>query len=571
MSSERPVAAARYAPFAAALALVALAALLVACVYGRSLRYPFTRDDPAHLGQVERFARAPAQWGDHFREEFWAQGSRSGLYRPLTALTIQATVHVAGREPLPLRIGNLALLALAAAAAGLLARRLGVGAGGAALLTALVAVHPLLSETALEVVSRSETQAALGVLAAAGLLARGGGGGATALLVLASFGAALLSKEGAFAALPALLYLLFASRAEPAGDASARAAGRARAPGRGLPLLGLAVALLAALALRVAVFGDFVGFAPEETAYVDNPLIDADFMTRLATGMNVLGRYLALLVWPRDLSIDWSYAAIVPSAALDRFGLGGAAALLFGLLWFAAAVRGGGARRAEAFGLLLAGASWFLISNVARPVGTVMGERLFTLPAIGLLLALVAALARTVGQRPRRVPLIAPLVVVAAAAVAALGWRGTQRAAEWRDGLVLYEAAARVAPQSARVHCTLAHLLRARGRDDEAQAAAERALELLPEYGKAHAELGGCLAARGATGAALVHLWLSAAAPQSGMAEQLALQTAQRRYLGDARVRADFVRRAEQLEAKWGTRPLYAALAKERLRVSAIR
>lgn len=570
MSSERPVATARPASFAAALALVALAALLVACVYGRSLRYPFTRDDPAHLGQVERFARPPAQWGDHFREEFWAQGGRSGLYRPLTALTIQATVHVAGREPLALRIGNLALLVLAAAAAGVLARRLGVGAGAAALLTALVAVHPLFSETALEVVSRSETQAALGVLAAAGLLARGGGG-ATALLVLASFGAALLSKEGAFAALPALLALLFLSRAEPAVEGSARAAGRVRAAGRGLPLLALAVALLAALALRVAVFGDFVGFAPEETAYVDNPLIDADFMTRLATGTNVLGRYLALLFWPRDLSIDWSYAAIVPSAALDGAGWGGAAALLLGLLWFAAAVRGGAARRAEAFGLLLAGASWFLISNVARPVGTVMGERLFTLPAIGLLLALVAALARSVGQRPRRVLLVVPLVVVAAAAVAALAWRGTQRAAEWRDGLVLYEAAARVAPQSARVHCTLAHLLRARGRDDEAQAAAERALELLPEYGKAHAELGGCLAARGATGAALVHLWLSAAAPQSGMAEQLALQTAQRRYLGDARVRAEFVRRAEQLEAKWGTRPLFAALAKERLRVSALR
>ncbi|MBL8841094.1 MAG: DUF1736 domain-containing protein [Planctomycetes bacterium] len=567
MSSERPVATARPASFAAALALVALAALLVACVYGRSLRYPLTRDDPAHLGQVERFARPPAQWGDHFREEFWAQGSRSGLYRPLTALTIQATVHVAGREPPALRIGNLALLALAAAAAGLLARRMGVGGGAAALLTALVAVHPLLSETALEVVSRSETQAALGVLAAAGLLARGGGGGAVALLVLASFGAALLSKEGAFAALPALLYLLFASRAEPAGDGSGRATERARAPGRGLPLLALAVALLAALALRVAVFGDFVGFAPEETAYVDNPLIDADFGTRLATGLHVLGRYLALLAWPRGLSIDWSYAEIAPSAALDRFALGGAAALLLGLFWLIAALRGGAARRAEAFGLLLAGGSWLLISNVARPVGTVMGERLFTLPAIGLLLASVAALARTAGRPPLR----GLLAVVAAAAVAALGWRGTQRTAEWRDGLVLYESAARVAPQSARVHCTLAHLLRARGRDDEAQAAAERALELLPEYGKAHAELGGCLAARGATGAALVHLWLSAAAPQSGMAEQLALQTAERRFLGDARVRADFVRRAEQLEAKWGTRPLFAALAKERLRVSAIR
>ncbi len=551
MPPERPVVLRRL------FLLVALAALTVGLVYGRSLRFPFTRDDVAHLGQVERFARSPVAWGDHFREEFWAQGGRSGLYRPLTALSIQATIHVAGREPLPLRVGNLALLALAAAAVGALALRLGVPFQAALLLTGLVAAHPLLSEAVLEVVSRSETQAALCVLCTALLLASGGGGGAKALLVLMSFGAALLSKEGAFAALPALLALLLRARAIDGG-----APRSTRGPL--LLLLALAVALLAALALRVRVFGDFVGFAPEETAFVDNPLIDAPFATRLFTGISVLGRHVGQLLWPQSLSVDWSFAAITPLASpRDPWFAAGVATLLLSVAWLVAAWRAGASRRAEWFGLLLAGGSWWLISNISRPVGTVMGERLFTLPAIGLLLALVAALARLVVAPAARKSLFA----LGGAVVVALGLRSSVRANDWRDGLTLYTAAARVAPASARVECTLAHLLRERGEADAAAPHAQAAIERLPDYGKAHAELGACLAARGAIGAALVHLWLAASARGAGAIEQLQLQTAQRRYLGDARVRADFTRRAQELIVKWGERPLFAALARECERV----
>lgn len=550
MVSERPV-------VRRAAGIFALAALLVAALYGRSLDAPFTRDDALHLAPGERFERPPARWGEHFGEDFWAQGSRSGLYRPLTALTIQATVAAAGREPRWLRAGNLLLLALLAAAAGALALRFGLPPGAGALLAALVAVHPLWSEPALEIVSRGETQAALFVLLSALLVERGGGGG-FALATLACGGAALLSKEGAFAALPAIALVGGAPRA--VGAPRRRVA---------LPLLGLAVATLGALALRIEVFGDVAGFAPEETAYVDNPLIEAPFAVRLFTGLAVLGRYVLLLVWPARLSVDWSYAAIVPlESPADPWCAAGAAALVGGLVWLAAAWRGGAARRAERFGLLLAGGSWLLVSNVVRPIGTVMGERLFALPALGLLIAAVGAAARAGAGATASLTARRALAAAGVAAAAALGARTFVRAGDWRDGLALYEAAAQVAPDSARVRATLAHILLARGRADEALDQAQRAVAILPEYGKAHGELAAAHASRGAFGAALVHLWLAAAAPGASPSDQLRLRLAQERTLAQPRARADFVRHAALLCERWSGRPLFEALRTETARVA---
>ncbi len=579
MADERPLdrqhsgkLAGRLAASLATLCSVVLVAAVVVAIYGRALSFPFTRDDTAHFGMKERWERPPSKLGDHFREEFWGEGNRSGLYRPLTATTIQATVWASGLAPRPLRAGNLALLAAMAIAAAVLARRLGVSRGGALLLALALAAHPLLSETVLEVVSRSETQAAVGVLGVALLLAPRLSApprllaGRADLACVSSFSwvrvlaialamiAALLSKEGAFAALPAL-WLLGWQRNETTTRLRMSVA--------------LALALLSALALRVVVLGGLVGLDSEQIAFVDNPLIAAPFATRWFTGVAILGRQLAQLVWPASLSADWSFAAILPlTGPRDPYFVAGAVAVVLLLLWLAIAWRQRAARPAELFGLLLAGSSWLLISNVLRPVGTVMAERLFTLPAVGLLLALTAALDRWWTGRGAR-PLVA---LVGVAAVAALGARSFARAGDWRDGLTLYEAAARVAPDSARVQCTLAHILRERGRVAEARPHAERAVAILPDYGKAHSELSACLAGSGAIAQGLVHLFLASRAPGATATEQLSYETARRRYLADTsaneRLLAELRRYGAELCARHPDLELYAQLRDELTRLA---
>ncbi len=540
--------------------VLAVAALIVA-IYGRGLAFPLTRDDIAHFGDRQRWERPLWRLSAHFGEEFWARGSRSGLYRPLTATTIQATEWFAGLEPFALKLGNAALLAATALAAAALARRLGASSGAATILALLIAAHPLLSETVLEVVSRSETQAALGVLLCAYCFAGPSRGLGSSVAAGAWFLFALLSKEGAFAATPALFVLAVVR--PPASEPMARDLPPSQR-GPFFPCLALVAALVIALAARAAVFGDLVGLDASEIARLDNPLVDQPFATRLVTGVALLGRYLSLLFWPAGLSADWSFAAITPLHGLgDVHFVVGAAALVAGSLWLAFAWRRGAAGRAELAGLLAAGSSWLLISSIARPVGTILAERLFCLPTIGLLVALVAALDRRLAApAPRRLA-----AGVALVAVAALAARGFVRVGDWQSGLTLYTAASRVAPDSARVQCTLGHITREHGDLASAKPCLERALNILPDYGKAHAEMAALLGTTGATGGALVHLWLAARAPGATKQDELAFQAASRRFAADPRVRAEFKRYGQALVARRPDVELHRELGRELLKM----
>jgi hypothetical protein len=464
-----------------ALGLIVTVLVAGTAIYARALRFPFSRDDDVHFQMRERWERPPAKLLEHFREDFWGGVEGCGLYRPLTAVTIQATAWWRGLDPLRLRAGNLLLHALVALTAAALARRGGVSRTGSALLALLIVAHPLFSEDVLEVVSRSELQATLGSIAAAAFLVAGrvevGPAAGAALCFL--FG--LLSKEGATAALPALLGLLIV---RPGGDRGGAADRRTRAIAALLLLASLASVLL----LRGRVLGSFVGLDAARIPPLDNPVVDAPFAVRLLTAIANLGRYVGLVVFPVHLSPDYAFAAVAPlrGVADVHFGLG-VLALLLGGAWLVAAWRRG--HRVETFGLLVAGSSWFLVSSIAVPIGTLFAERLFHLPGCGLLLAAVARLDRVVTTRAA--PATGRIAVVAGAlAVAALGARSWVRAGDWHDQLMLYTRALDVVPESARVHCSVGHWLRRAKREAEARPRIERALEILPTYRQAIFEAG---------------------------------------------------------------------------------
>jgi protein O-mannosyl-transferase len=470
-----------------ALALIASVLAAALAIYQRALPFPFSRDDDVHFRMGERWSRPPARLAGHFREDFWGGGEGCGLYRPLTAVTIQATAWWRGLDPLPLRGGNLLLHALVALTAAALARRGGVSRPAALLLALLLAAHPLFSEDVLEVVSRSELQATLGVFAAAALLVGAPAGPRTG--ICASIGAAvgaalcylfgLLSKEGATAALPALLALRFAPTGASEGGAAERKA-------RSIAALLLLAALLAVLLLRGEVLGSYVGLDVSKIPTLDNAVVGEPFGVRLLTGVANLGRYLGLVALPIRLSPDYAFAAIAPLRTIaDANFVLGTLALFLGGAWLVTAARRG--RRVEAFGLLVAGSSWFLVSSIALPIGTLFAERLFHLPACGLLLAAAAALDRGVARRPaaRRIAVAAGVL-----AVAALGARSWVRAGDWRDQLTLYSRALEVVPESARVHCSVGQLLRLSQREADARPHIVRALEILPSYRQACYEAG---------------------------------------------------------------------------------
>ncbi len=398
------------------------------------------------------------------RDYYWGSPLQDvTLYRPLTVLSYLLHVRTTGAQALPFLLGNVLLHA----AVSLLVLRLGqrlVGDHGALVGAAVFAVHPLHTEAVAWIMGRSELLAALFGLASclAWLRALDPAArrplacaiGASALYLAAS-----LSKEHAVL-LP--VWAAFAAMVSRPRRASTLAAG----------LAGTALALATFLALRSYALAREPEMALDPALY--NPASSVAPPLRWLSAAAVAARYAFLFVWPARLSHDYSFAQIPASTGI---GLLEAAGILLvvglGASLFLSARRGSGI----ALALAICPVTFFLVSNVPFPIGTIMAERLTYLPSAGLALVAgsVASARLRASDRGRRV---ATLVV--AAALVALAGRTLARNLDWRDDGALYSSALRISPRSAQVLMILSDRARARGDLTSALDLAERALRIYP-------------------------------------------------------------------------------------------
>ena len=185
--------------------------------------------------------------------------------------------------------------------------------------------------------------------------------------------------------------------------------------------------------------------------FYDNPIVGAGFVAGRLTALQVMGKYVALLVWPARLSCDYSWAQIPP--------VGGSAADWLGLLALAAATAAGvWLWRGNRTALFLAGAALLVFlptSNLLFPIGTIMAERFLYLPAIAFaagVVAAVGAVEKRVGD-PRLTPVVLGVIVMACAA------RTWVRNLDWQDDLSVGRAAVAASPESFKSHKLLAYAL----------------------------------------------------------------------------------------------------------------
>jgi tetratricopeptide (TPR) repeat protein len=180
--------------------------------------------------------------------------------------------------------------------------------------------------------------------------------------------------------------------------------------------------------------------APAEFPFTDNPLIGAGFWTGRLGALNVVGRYIGLLVWPAQLSCDYSYAQIPVSGGVWEWALLAATAAF--LIW-----------RRSRTSLFLAGAAFLVFlpsSNLIFPIGSIMAERFLYLPSIAFAAAIVWAV---YAIQPRRAPAILGVVI------ALFALRTFVRNTDWQDDLTLSDAAVRVCPASFKTHKMRANAL----------------------------------------------------------------------------------------------------------------
>ncbi len=453
-----------------------MAALLAAICYLNTIPNQFVFDD---LDQVAHnpLVTQPASAGAIFKSHYWQHVTPAGkLYRPLVVLSYALNHAVSGPSPAGYHLANLLLHAVCAGLVVLLGARLGLGNGSSLAAGLLFATHPIHTEAVASVVGRAELMAAAAVLAAWVIhlsSPRPGAGRAAAIATL--FAAGLLSKENAVV-LPALMLLTDLRRLR-LGETFLR--------NLAWPYAGCAAALSAWLALRAVVL------TPVEPGSISDSLFaGVPALYRICTALDVVSRYLWLLVYPAKLSADYSFQQIpLVTSWLHPSTLG--AALILTVTVCVGLMRLAGGRTdglpAPAFVAAVAP-----VSNILIPIGTIMGERLLYLPSVAFCLALPIVWRSFVPDsiRRRRGVAVALLGLLTMAYAA----RTIARNADWRDQLTLFSATTASSPRSAKAHYNLAVALEEAGRDEAALREYEAAIAILPEDAKSHHNAGLILA-----------------------------------------------------------------------------
>jgi tetratricopeptide (TPR) repeat protein len=464
---------------------------LVFVAYSNSFQGALVFDNPLAIEQDPRIRQATAHnVASILNGGYWYGNETDGLYRPLTTFSYLVNYSVLGNgaNPAGYHWVNLAAHEINVA----LAYALGIAAFGetapAWAMAAIWGLHPLLTESVTNIVGRADLLAAFGILA--GLLcymkvSQAAGRRRLAWLagVAAGQAVALFSKESGVI-LPALMLLYDLSW-------SGRAAWRARATAYG----ALALPLATFFFLRARVHPRML------VAFAENPLVHAGFWTARITAVKAMGKLLWLFVWPVRLSADYSYNA-VPLFGWRVLDWEDAKALVALAVCIGAAVLAcllatrWRRQRPMLFFLGLFFIAAVPTSNLIVLIGSILAERFFYLPSLGLAGLIVAAACAAGRRRRLRTPTVARAAWVALCLTClALAARTYARNLDWKDELSLWTSAADVCPDSGKAHYNLGYALeRLPGRLPEAITEYEAAVRIDPSHVEAHMNLGNALA-----------------------------------------------------------------------------
>lgn len=232
---------------------------------------------------------------------------------------------------------------------------------------------------------------------------------------------------------------------------------------------------------------------------INNPLVNADTAHRIAGALRVYFRGLVQVVFPWQLSGDYSFPQEpIPERLLSFESVAGGLLMVLPpvlalLAWGRSLLveRGtsqrlgtGGSRQAllavAALALLWVPVTYFPHSNIPIVLPTVRAERFWYLPVIATSMVLGIALAAA-GVATRRWS----RRIGAALLCCFLGFQGLRarmHALDYRNDLAFWQATAQAVPNSAKAHLNYGVMLGARGKLNERLVENGRARELAPDW-----------------------------------------------------------------------------------------
>jgi tetratricopeptide (TPR) repeat protein len=189
----------------------------------------------------------------------------------------------------------------------------------------------------------------------------------------------------------------------------------------------------------------------------DNPLALMPLSMRILGALRIAGQYFRRLLWPSMLSPDYSYDAIPMSFTFRDIDLYLTGLFLIGavtLLW-----RWRKSQPLYAWSGMFFLTTYFPVSNLAVPIGTLMGDRLIYLPSVASCLFLAAAIMHLAQflPGPPRIRTAASCVVIATIALVYSGIY-LSYSTMWKNNETLFNYAARVFPRSYKIQFALGNL-----------------------------------------------------------------------------------------------------------------
>ena len=333
---------------------------------------------------------------------------------------------------------------------------------------ALFAVHPLGSEAVLWAVGRAEILAAIFGMVAFVLYVR-----RSLALSLAAFFAALLFKESAatWLVIGATWVALRPREERPAVKVMA-------------VQVGAYLSVLFAFGLLRA---SAVGWGKIAVPFVDNPLSEADALTRAVNAVLLFGRYVGKMLWPQTLSVEYGFDQL-PVVPLLPWGVIAAAAVVAIAVALVVTLYRKG-HTAAAFLVAFVPCAFAVTGNLVFPIGTIFAERLAYLPLAGFCGLAGLALAA--------IPKVAWRGAAVGVLLLACGARTMARGGDYRDLATLSDATAAASPRAVKALANAGRTQLRQGHPELAIPLFERAVAIWPDYAKAWGYLAEAYAASG--------------------------------------------------------------------------
>jgi protein O-mannosyl-transferase len=391
---------------------------------------PFLREVTNHnIGQI-------------LAHNYWWPALETNLYRPVTTLTylLNYAILGSGDSPFGYHLINFLLHWANACLVLLIVNRLAARLDVAVLTAAFFAVHPVNTEAVTNVVGRADLLATLAVLFGGWCYLQALDSKAhkayenlwlTLMGVTAFVG--LLAKENAamIVAFIALIDVFWSRRF------------------RWKPYAALVPAFALVWLVRQRVILDSTAFSQP---FLDNPIVGATPIQGFMTAIGVIGRYLVLLVFPRTLSIDYSFNQI-PLVGTSGNAAGNAVAVISAIAiatLIGVAVWLRSRQKLISWGILFLFIMMLPTSNLFLKIGSIMSERFLYLPSIGFCAVLAAIFCSSADARPQLKPAfhwILPSIVILL-----FGIRTFARNGDWHDDLSLWKSTVAASPGSFKAH-----------------------------------------------------------------------------------------------------------------------